>query len=52
MNVLKSMQLDTEILIRTSKMETKNIRATTRNKINIINNLIDKLNKNKIFKFI
>jgi hypothetical protein len=49
-DVLKAMQVDTVISIRTSKMETKKIRTTTKNKMYFINNLIDKLNKKEISK--
>jgi len=50
LDVLKSMQLDPVILIKSSKMEIKIIRTTTKNKTNFINNLIDKLNTNAISK--
>ncbi|KAE9521590.1 hypothetical protein AGLY_018020 [Aphis glycines] len=50
LDVLKAMQLDTVILINSSKMETKIIRTATKNKNKFINNLIDKLNMNEISK--
>ncbi|KAE9531464.1 hypothetical protein AGLY_010670 [Aphis glycines] len=50
LDVLKAMQLDTVILINSSKMETKIIRTATKNKKKFINNLIDKLNMNEISK--
>jgi len=42
--------LDTVILIKSSKLETKIIRTATKSKTNFINNLIEKLNMNAISK--
>jgi len=49
LDVLKAMQVDTVIFIRTSIMDTKII--TTKNKIYFISSSIDKLNKNEVSKF-